>query len=418
MPERDRKPSDGGRARAGAPGRAAAEEEEESGRGRRLDLNLPQVAGGAVAAVVAAKLAANLGVYGTILGAGVVSVVATCGGTLFQHFFRRTGEQIREVAVQAKPKSRQVPVTSGGEPVPPTFRPDPAPPPLPSGPPALTTWGTAAAGGAAAGGTPLLRDPAADRTRLLPRVTPEPGGDRTPVPGLPPGESAPGEDPGRDATRLLTGVAPGPFAAGSEPRSARYGEAGQPYRDGRFGDPDGPRPDDGFGAPSVHRARRASLKRPLLATAAVFALTMGGITAYEFVSGQSLDGGRGGTTVGDVVSGGGHRSDPAPRGPADTGEEPSDSGSQDGGSPTPEQKETPGKDGAPEGHGANTPSPGASRSQRPGESDPNGSSPEVTGDGDSTPAPEPSGGKATGESGESGKSPAGQGNSTSGREGR
>ena len=37
------------------------------------------------------------GVYGTILGAGVVSVVATCGGSVFQHFFRRTGEQIREV---------------------------------------------------------------------------------------------------------------------------------------------------------------------------------------------------------------------------------------------------------------------------------------------------------------------------------
>ncbi|MFH9709544.1 hypothetical protein ACH4MW_32490 [Streptomyces luteogriseus] len=71
---------------------------------KRIDLNVPQVAGGAVAAVLAAKLASYFGVYGTILGAGVVSVVATCGGTLFQHFFKRTGEQIRDAtAVAARP---------------------------------------------------------------------------------------------------------------------------------------------------------------------------------------------------------------------------------------------------------------------------------------------------------------------------
>ncbi|MFI6809129.1 hypothetical protein ACIBO6_29715 [Streptomyces luteogriseus] len=71
---------------------------------KRIDLNVPQVAGGAVAAVLAAKLASYFGVYGTILGAGVVSVVATCGGSLFQHFFKRTGEQIRDAtAVSARP---------------------------------------------------------------------------------------------------------------------------------------------------------------------------------------------------------------------------------------------------------------------------------------------------------------------------
>ncbi|WNI22000.1 hypothetical protein [Streptomyces sp. ITFR-16] len=67
---------------------------------RRIDLSLPQVAGSAVAAVAAAVAASQLGVYGTILGAGVMSIVATCGGSVFQHFFRRTGEQIREVTVQ------------------------------------------------------------------------------------------------------------------------------------------------------------------------------------------------------------------------------------------------------------------------------------------------------------------------------
>ncbi|MFF3460020.1 hypothetical protein ACFYXH_38120 [Streptomyces sp. NPDC002730] len=82
-------------------------------REQRLDLSLPQVAGSALAAIAATVLSSRLGVYGTIIGAGVVSVVATCGGPVFQHFFRRTGEQIREVTVQAKPKGRQVPVPRG-----------------------------------------------------------------------------------------------------------------------------------------------------------------------------------------------------------------------------------------------------------------------------------------------------------------
>lgn len=86
---------------------------DEQGKGekkKRLDLSVAQVSGSAVAAVVAAKLASNLGVYGTILGAGVISVVATCGGSVLQFFFRRTGEQIREATVQAaKPKGRQTP---------------------------------------------------------------------------------------------------------------------------------------------------------------------------------------------------------------------------------------------------------------------------------------------------------------------
>ncbi|MBH1938596.1 hypothetical protein I5Q34_30795 [Streptomyces sp. AV19] len=80
-------------------------------KGRRLDLSVAQVAGSALAAVVAALLAGKLGVYGTVIGAGVVSVVATTGGTVFQHLFRRTGEQVRDAATQAaRPKPRQVPV--------------------------------------------------------------------------------------------------------------------------------------------------------------------------------------------------------------------------------------------------------------------------------------------------------------------
>ncbi|WP_406333362.1 hypothetical protein [Streptomyces sp. NBC_00203] len=91
------------------------EEGEEEPKKKRVDLSVPQVAGSAVAAVLAAKLASYFGVYGTILGAGVVSAIATCGGTVFQHFFKRTGEQIRDVTVQAKPKTQLQQAPAVGE---------------------------------------------------------------------------------------------------------------------------------------------------------------------------------------------------------------------------------------------------------------------------------------------------------------
>jgi len=82
--------------------------QEGSASAKKLDLSVAQVLGSAVAAVVAAFAAGQLGVYGTFLGAGVVSLVATSGGPIFQHFFSRTGEQLKEVTVP--PKARQVPV--------------------------------------------------------------------------------------------------------------------------------------------------------------------------------------------------------------------------------------------------------------------------------------------------------------------
>ncbi|WP_116426526.1 hypothetical protein [Streptomyces spongiicola] len=95
-------------------------------KGRRLDLSVPQVAGSALAAVAAAVLASRLGVYGSILGAGVVSVVATCGGSLFQHLFRRTGEQIRDATRQARPGGGRPPAAFP-EAGPPAYREPPGP---------------------------------------------------------------------------------------------------------------------------------------------------------------------------------------------------------------------------------------------------------------------------------------------------
>ncbi|WP_329098575.1 hypothetical protein [Streptomyces sp. NBC_01439] len=70
----------------------------------KLDLSAAQVAGSSLATVAAALLASKMGVYGTILGAGVVSVVATAGGPVIQHLFRRTGDQLRG---GARPGARQ-----------------------------------------------------------------------------------------------------------------------------------------------------------------------------------------------------------------------------------------------------------------------------------------------------------------------
>ncbi|MFE9661515.1 hypothetical protein [Streptomyces sp. NPDC005955] len=304
---------------------------DTEGDGKRAwDLNVPQVAGSAVAAVVAAKLASNAGVYGTILGAGLVSVVVTCGGAVLQHFFTRTGEQIRGAAGQAKPRARQVPAGEGA----PGVR-DGYPPP---------------------GGYQ-------ERTRLLRTV--DPRADRS----------------------------PGTPAAGAEAPGA-------------------------YGQGTVHRVRVRWWKRPLLAAALVFGVTMGGITAYELVAGESFGGG-GGTTIGEAVTGGGNdgapgpdRKDPSPGVPderptappgdgdatgdgsgdgnagredggPDTGDAPSapDSGSDDqqgDASPTAPEPGT-GQDGGP----APEPSDGADADQE-------GGAGEQTPGGGSSPAPTPS----------------------------
>ncbi|MCX4735305.1 hypothetical protein [Streptomyces sp. NBC_01363] len=241
---------------------------------RRIDLSLPQVAGSAVAAVAAAVAASQLGVYGTILGAGVMSVVATCGGSVFQHFFRRTGEQIREVTVQVKHPDREVTVhtreTSGARAAKGTRRPS-------AGTPA---------------GTP---DGATDATTMMPAV------DATTVLRRADAATAPGDaadDP--DRTRMLRPL-----------------DATQLLTTGR------PDPDEEFSDATTHGTRIRGWKRSALGAAVVFVLTMAGITTYELISGNDLSGGQG-TTVGSVVRGGERSSgsdDPAPSTGTDPGQE-------------------------------------------------------------------------------------------------
>ncbi|MFH9349858.1 hypothetical protein [Kitasatospora sp. NPDC017646] len=109
------------------PERSPAEEGGKEER-KRIDLSVAQVVASALAAVVGAVLASELGVYGTIMGAAVVSVGATTGGAVFQHVFRRTGQQLREVVDRGPNQTvkalRQVPVE------PECAAPEPAGPPV------------------------------------------------------------------------------------------------------------------------------------------------------------------------------------------------------------------------------------------------------------------------------------------------
>lgn len=64
---------------------------------RRLELSITQVVASALAAVAAAAASARLGVAGTFVGAGVVSVVATISSAVVGHSLRRTNERVRTV---------------------------------------------------------------------------------------------------------------------------------------------------------------------------------------------------------------------------------------------------------------------------------------------------------------------------------
>ncbi|MBO1335747.1 hypothetical protein [Streptomyces sp. VRA16 Mangrove soil] len=413
---------------------------------KRLDLSVPQVAGSAVAAVVAAKLASGLGVYGTILGAGVVSALATCGGTVFQHFFRRTGEQIRDVAVTAKPKGRQVPVTAEGRPVPRTFRSDasmdatramvtgdrpPAPRTAPGAVPATTTWGRPVTADAdattvlpqavtGAGGTAAGSAAESDRTQLL---------DTGAVADLLAGtDTEPGVDTGAgtamgvgdDATRMLGTVGP------ADPDRTRLLDAGpvdeatrllRPVGEGSGRAPADPEfADEEFTDGTVHRARVKSWKRPLIAAALVFGVTMGGITTYELVSGQSFSGDGRSTTIGDAFKG--HNASSGSDTDPSTGTSPTPSDDSGTGSGNGTQN---GDDPATDGNSSPTPTPSGSSDSGTGSGSDTGSdtgsgSDTGAGSGDdgssSTPTPTPtpsqSAGAETGATGDTGAQTSGE----------
>ncbi|MEU3606080.1 hypothetical protein AB0E83_11595 [Streptomyces sp. NPDC035033] len=266
---RHRQPTDTGEPEIRTPGPGSGAPEPGSEEKRKIDLSVPQVAGSALAAVIAAKLASTLGVYGTILGAGVISVIATCGGPLFQQLLKRTGEQVRDATAAARPRARQVPAPA----------------------------------------------PADDRRTLMLGTVPE---------------------------------AAAPF----------------PY-------------DGEFGAATTHGTRLRGWRRPVLAAALVFGVTMGGITAYELVSGEDFSGTKGTTTFGSVVRGGGQQDAPERQERTPEPQAPAPAGSAD-----PGEGQEPGRDA-----GTGTPSPGTT--PETGDATPDGGA-------TTAPAPDPTGSPGAG----------------------
>ncbi|MEU5186888.1 hypothetical protein AB0G83_07000 [Streptomyces klenkii] len=340
-------------------------ESEAKAKNKRLDLSLAQVAGSALAAVIAALLAGKLGVYGTVIGAGVVSVVATSGGTIFQHLFKRTGEQLREATAQsAKPTMRQVPVQDAGRAV-------------------------SRAAAAVRGGGPAGRGTAHDdATRALPQA------DAT--------QMLPAAD-GDAATRLVyTGrqaPEPGGAHAGAHP-GARADEHSSAYGDTHAAAHPGPYTDT-YTPATTHGTRVRGWKRPLIAAGAVFVLAMGTVTAVELVKGSSADGG-GSTTVGQIFDGGKSqkKQDPAP----DRSPGPGRSHDGDGDS---------GEQHRPGGGTGSTPDPDASRQGGdPGKQSPDPSTSPSSGGSTPSTKPDPSPNPSTSPDGGTGGD--GKGGSTSG----
>ncbi|WP_225447262.1 hypothetical protein [Streptacidiphilus sp. PB12-B1b] len=155
---------------------------------RSLDLSVTQVAASSLAAVAGAVLASELGVYGTLLGAAVVSAGATTGSALFQHAFRRTGEQLRDLAStppsaipSQRPRSRRRQLNLEelkGEPSATGLT---ATGPTPTGPPPTgpSVAGPARAGSAAGSTAPFDPfDPGGEHTRMMAAVAP-PAGDES-----------------------------------------------------------------------------------------------------------------------------------------------------------------------------------------------------------------------------------------------
>ncbi|MFI9052368.1 hypothetical protein [Streptomyces sp. NPDC053427] len=367
------------------------DEETESDRkkkGKRIDLSIAQVAGSALAAAIGAYLAGRLGVYGTIIGAGVVSVVATTGGSIFQHLFRRTGEQLKEASVSTRPKPRR---SSSSHPrsttgaaaraertmVLPTFDKQGAPDDVTS----------------VAAKTP---GPGTDRTRLLPQAAqayrrdpagahPTPRSDEA-TRMLRPFEAAGGGRP-TDRTQLVPRLdnrtpAPGRAAprAGDAtavpPASGKAGHAGRPEEI----------------STATYGTRLRGWKRPALGALAVFVVAMGAVTATELMTGVTPSG-QDGTTVGRLTGVGGvaHQRPSGPRTPdpdhstghgtdgGSTGEptpEPSGSGGTGDESGSGKQSPTP----TPSDSGTSSPDPETSPSGKPSPSDSSGSGSGTGGD--------------------------------------
>jgi hypothetical protein len=68
-------------------------------------VRISQVLAGALAAVTAALIGSTMGVAGTVVGAGLASIVSTIGAVLYQRSIERTTEGVRTVRAKVVGKS-------------------------------------------------------------------------------------------------------------------------------------------------------------------------------------------------------------------------------------------------------------------------------------------------------------------------
>jgi hypothetical protein len=68
-------------------------------------IRFSQVLAGALAAVTAALIGSTMGVAGTVVGAGLASVISTVGGTLYLRSIQRTKESVRTVRAKVVGRS-------------------------------------------------------------------------------------------------------------------------------------------------------------------------------------------------------------------------------------------------------------------------------------------------------------------------
>ncbi|MFJ9853835.1 hypothetical protein [Streptomyces sp. NPDC101150] len=361
-------------------------ENDRKQKRKRIDLSVAQVAGSALAAAIAAYLAGRLGVYGTIIGAGLVSVVATTGGSIFQHLFRRTGEQLKEASVTTRPKPRRSasshPRSTTGAAaraqrtmVLPTFDRQGAPDDIT----------------AVAAKTP---GPDADRTQLLPQAAQayrrDPAGAHpAPRPDEATRMLCPAEAGGRptDRTQLVPrlddlNAAPGHAAPRAGDATAVLPAPGEAEHAGQ--------PEEISAA--TYGTRLRGWKRPALGALAVFVLAMGTVTATELMTG-STPSGQTGTTLGRLAGVGGVRHQ-QPSGPGTPEPDRSTGHGRHGGNtgePTPDPSGS-GKTGSgnESGSGAQSPSP------TPSDGGKSSSDPEASPSGEPSPSHSSGGGSETG----------------------
>lgn len=75
--------------------------------GEKVRLSLTQIIGAALAAMVAAVAASFLGVYGTIIGAALMSVISTAGAVLYEQTVHRSKDKLNDLRNRREGSSGQ-----------------------------------------------------------------------------------------------------------------------------------------------------------------------------------------------------------------------------------------------------------------------------------------------------------------------